>query len=409
MAHGAVTTTAATRIARSWARVPVIARIAIIYLLGRVVTTGFLALAAERSEPGSRFGADATIGSFILGWDAQWYWLVAWQGYPDVLPLTESGQVAENAWAFMPVYAYAAQLIGVPFGSWGVGALLISFVAGFFACVLLHRLLRGRIGASAAMWAVTFFAWGPLAALFQVGYAESLFVCLLLLALDLVARRRFGWLYLVVPVMAFTRPGILAFALYLGLYGILRWIRRRQDPLPAREIVHIVALGMLATATGFAWQVIAGIVTGDPGAYLATELSWRRNWGIGEGAFIPFDGWVQASQFWFTQWGMPAWWGPIALVLLALAAAGMLFAPQVRRLGADLRLWSGSYLLYLFAVFFPQSSTFRLLIPLTPLAGALAVPRSRAYRIGVLALCVIGQWVWIDQVYAQGSTFWQVP
>lgn len=409
MAHRAVSPPIAVRAAHAWARVPVAAQIALVYVSGRAITTVFLVIAANIAGPGSRFGADATIGSFILGWDAQWYWLVAWEGYPQTLPLTESGQVAENAWAFMPVYAYAAQLVGLPFGSWGAGALLISLVAGFFACVALHRLLRSRIGRAAAMWAVTFFAWGPLSALFQVGYAESLFVMLLLIALDLVARRRFVWLYIVIPVMAFTRPGILAFALYLGLYGILRWVRRRHDPLPPREIVHIIAAGALATVTGFAWQAIAGIVTGDPGAYLATELSWRRNWGIGEGSFIPFDGWVQAAQFWFAQWGMPHWAGLVALGVLVVAVIGMLFAPQVRRLGADLRLWSASYLLYLLAVFFPQSSTFRLLMPLTPLAGALAVPRSRIYRFGVLALCLVGQWAWIDQMYAQGSMFWQVP
>src|SRR5690606_22685243 len=126
---------------------------------------------------------------------------------------------------------------------------------------------------------------------------------LLLIALDLVARRRFGGVYPVILVMAFTRPGILAFALYLGLYGILRWVRRRTQPLPARDVVHIIALGALATATGFAWQVVAGLVTGDAGAYLATELSWRRNWGSGSEGFVPFDGWIQAAQFWFGQWG----------------------------------------------------------------------------------------------------------
>lgn len=395
--------------ARRWAQTPAIARIAVIYVLGRLVTTGFLLLAAQRSGPGSRFGADAGLGSFILGWDAQWYWLVAWEGYPRVLPVTETGQVAENAWAFMPVYAYAAQIVGLPFGSWGAGALLISLVAGFLSCIALHRLLRRRIGGSAAMWAVTFFAWGPLAALFQVGYAEALFVLLLLLSLERVAARRYGWLYLLIPVMAFTRPGILAFALYLGLHGILRWTRRRSDPLTGREIAHIISLGALATLTGFAWQGIAAIVTGDPGSYLATELSWRRNWGVDADAFIPFDGWIQAAQFWFAQWGMPAWWGLIALGLIIIGAAGMLLTSQVRRLGADVRLWSVSYLLYLLAVFFPQSSTFRLLLPLTPLAGALAVPRSRLYRVGVLALCLAGQWMWIDQMYSQGSMFWQVP
>lgn len=390
---------------------PIIARIAGIYVVGRLITTGFLLLAAHLSGSASRFGADANLGSFIVGWDAQWYWLVAYQGYPSVLPLTQSGQVAENAWAFMPVYAYAAQIVGLPFGSWGAGALLISLIAGFFACLMLYRLLHGRIGTSAALWAVTFFAWGPLAALFQVGYAEVLFVLLLLIALDLVARRRFGWVYLVILLMAFTRPGILAFALYLGLYGIMRWIRRRTVPLPTREIVHIIALGALATVTGFAWQVFAAIATGDAGAYLATELSWRRNWITGAGeSFVPFDGWVRASQFWFHTWGMPGWWGVIALVVLVSgSAAALLFSPQARRLGVDLRLWSASYLLYLFAVFFPQSSTFRLLMPLTPLWGAAAVPRSRSYRLGVLTVCLLGQWLWIYHVYALGNQFWQVP
>lgn len=406
MAHRVLITAA-----RRWAETPITVRIAVIYLLARLVTTGFLALAASLSTPLSRFGADAGIDDFVLGWDAQWYWLVAVEGYPSELPRTESGEVAENAWAFMPVYAYAAKVLGLALGSWGAGALVISLVAGYFACLALYRLLRGRIGSSASLWAVVLFASGPLAALFQVGYAEALFVMLLLFALDAVARRRYVLLYLLIPIMAFTRPGILAFALYLGLHGILRWRRRRSDPLAGREVAHIVALGALATATGFAWQVIATVVTGEPNAYLETELSWRRNWiPGGVDGFIPFEGWVQAAQFWFGQWGMPSWWGLIALVLLVAGlAAVLLCAPQVRRLGPELRLWSGSYLLYLLAVFFPQSSTFRLMMPLTPLWGAVAQPRRRGYRIGVLALCLLGQWVWIYHVYALANTYWQVP
>ena len=157
--------------------------------------------------------------------------------------------------------------------------------------------------------------------------------------------------------------------------------------------------------------MIAGIATGDPGAYLATELAWRRHWIVGGvDGFVPFEGWVQASQFWFDLWGMPTWWGPVALVLLVVGAAvALLRARQVRALGPDLRLWSASYLLYLLAVFFPQSSTFRLLLPLSPLWGAVAVPRSRVWRVGVLVCCLLGQWLWIYHVYALGSTFWQVP
>ena len=57
---------------------------------------------------------------------------------------------------------------------------------------------------------------------------------------------------------------------------------------------------LLAVVAGFAWQVIAGIVTGDSGAYLATELAWRRNWMRGcRTGFVPFDGFLQGAQFWF--------------------------------------------------------------------------------------------------------------
>jgi hypothetical protein len=191
----------------------------------------------------------------------------------------------------------------------------------------------------------------------------------------------------------------------------MRWVRRRRDPLSGREVVHIVSLGALATVTGFAWQIVAGIATGDPSAYLETELSWRRNWlPGGVPGFIPFEGWIQAAQFWFAQWGLPSWLGVVGLVLLVIGVAAVLLrARPVKALGGEIRLWSASYLLYLLAVFFPQSSTFRLMMPLTPLWGAVAVPRSRLYRGGILALCLLGQWLWIFAMYALGNTFWQVP
>lgn len=401
----------ALTVARRWAQTPHAVRILVIYLISRLITTVFLIIAATQSTSLSRFGAEPSLGDFVLGWDAQWYWSVADFGYPTTLPLTDTGQVAENTWAFMPLFAYAAKIVGLPFGSWGIGAFLISFVSGYLACLALHRLLRERIGRSAATWAVVFFASGPIAAMFQVGYAESLFLLFLFLALDAVARKRYALLYLLIPLMALTRPGVLAFALSLGLHGILRWVRRREDPLPARQIGHIVATAGLATVCGFAWQLIAALATGDSQAYLATELAWRRNWIADASAgFIPFEGWIQGAQFWFAQWGLPRLWGPVVLAVLVVAVGGVLiYSRHVRSVGADLRMWSASYVLYLLAVFFPQSSTFRLLLPLSPLWGAVAVPRSRIWRWGVLAACLVGQGVWIHFIYALGSTFWQVP
>ena len=100
---------------------------------------------------------------------------------------------------------------------------------------------------------------------------------------------------------------------------------------------------------------------------------------------------------------------PLVLWVIAYVGALAYFVPQVKRLGVEIRLWSASYLVYLLLVFFPQSSTLRLLMPLTPLWGALAVPRSRTYRWGMLGLCLVAQWLWIVSMYGIASTYYQVP
>ncbi|WP_060916054.1 hypothetical protein [Microbacterium oleivorans] len=384
--------------------------VAAVYFSARLVTTVFFWIAAELSGTHSRFGPDATISSLAMGWDAQWYWVIADQGYPSQLPVDDTGRVTQNAWAFLPLFPWTARALGTVLGGYPAGAIVLAAVAGYAASVVFFLLLRDRLGDTAALWAVVFFANGPLAAMFQMGYAEPLGLLWLFLALWALLRRRFVWMYPLVVLLGFTRPGVLAFALLLGLYGIHRWIRRRDDPLPGSHIAHIIALGALATIVGFAWQVIAGLATGDPSAYLETELAWRRDWVGSEEQFVPFAGFVTAARVWFGIWGLPPIWGPIALVILVVGAAAVLIrSSQVRRLGPEIRLWGASYLVYLLAVFFPQSSTFRLLLPLSPVAAAVAVPRSRWWRIGVLVICLAGQWVWIHEMLALGDTFYRIP
>ncbi|WP_405375556.1 MULTISPECIES: hypothetical protein [unclassified Microbacterium] len=384
--------------------------IALIYLTARLITTGFFWIAAELSVASSRFGADASIGSLSMGWDSQWYWVIATTGYPTELPLDAAGQVGENAWAFMPFYPAVSAALGSVVGGYPAAAIAVSLVAGYAASVVLFLLLRDRIGEAAALWAVVFFANGPLAALFQMGYAESLFLVWLFLALLALMRRSYLWLYLLIPLMGYTRPGVLAFALLLGLYGIHRWFRRRRDTLARREVLHIIALGAWASAVGFSWQAIAGVVTGDGSAYLETELAWRRSWVGAEEGFVPFTGVVHAAQMWFGLWGLPPVLGLVVLALIVGGtAAALLWSPQVARLGPELRLWSASYLVYLLAVFFPQSSIFRLLLPLSPLAGAFAVPRARWWRFTVLGAALLAQWWWVHEMLALGDTYFRIP
>jgi len=81
----------------------------------------------------------------------------------------------------------------------------------------------------------------------------------------------------------------------------------------------------------------------------------------------------------------------------------------VRRLGVDLRFWMASYGLYLLAIFFPQSSTFRLLMPMFPFAAAIAQPKSIIYRTLVVVVAIAGQVGWVYIAWWVDGSDWTPP
>ena len=84
-------------------------------------------------------------------------------------------------------------------------------------------------------------------------------------------------------------------------------------------------------------------------------------------------------------------------------------APTRPRLGPDLRFWSATYMVYLLAVSFPQSSTFPLLMPPFPLLGAVAQPRSWVDRMGIVAARIVGQCVWLVVCWWVDGYDWTPP
>jgi Gpi18-like mannosyltransferase len=257
--------------------------------------------------------------------------------------------------------------------------------------------------AGTAMFAVVLYCFAPLSPILQVAYAESMFAFFLTLALYLLVQRRYTVLVPVIAVLSLTRPGGLAFALALGLHVVHRFVVRDRDPFPRTERVSAVLVTAFAVLMGFAWVLIAWAVTGDPAAYTDTELAWRSAY-IGYQHLLPFVGWVQGANFW-----IPLPWGPILLVLAVGLFAALMFSRPVKRLGVDIRLWVGSFVLYILAVFFPQSSTFRILMPTFPLLGAVAQPRSMVYRVAVVVVFVALQAGWLYIAWWVNGYDWTPP
>ncbi len=398
-----------------WRLLPWWARVLVVFGVSRVVTTIVLLCfgVVQARETG---GAVPDLFTLSANWDGQWYWSIAAGGYPSELPTNAAGNVVENAWAFMPVYPVVLGFfmrLGFPFP---IIAVFVTLAAGACAALLFERLLRGAgMDAASALFGVVLLCTAPVSPMFQVAYAEAPGLALLFLALLLVQRRRFVVLLPVLVVMSLTRPTGLAFALFLLLYLVLRIVRWRRTPdahpLPRGEFAAIVGAGLTSFAAGLAWPGIAWAVTGSPTAYTDTELAWRAGY-VGHGGLVPFEGWLQGFAFWLRFAGVPGAGLPLAVVVvLVLAAlfAVFLVTPWARRLGAELRLWLVSYLVYLMAVFFPQSSTWRLLLPLSPALGAFAVPRSRVLRVTLVVLGIAGQLVWVYFCWIRVPGDWSPP
>jgi hypothetical protein len=384
------------------------ARVLVIWGLSRVITTSLLLLFAAWQPKNPWTGPHPSYLAFAQIWDSTWYNIVAVSGYPSVLPHDSAGHVAENAWAFLPGYPMLVRAImTVTFLPWDIVSVVVSFAFSLAAALVFYRLMRLRLPSSTALFSVVLFCVAPLSPILQVSYAESMYLFLLVLALYLLLTRRYALMLPVIALASLTRPSGLALALALGLHVLHRIWTRRRDPFPLGEFVAVAGVTVFSVVMGFLWPAIAWAVTGSPTAYTDTELAWRADY-IGWGSLFPFTPWIQAAGFWAGQWGIGGW----VYVLLALVVVGffaILFIPPVRRLGVDLRIWLGSYAVYLLAVFFPQSSTFRLLMPMFPLLGAVAQPRSPVYRASVVVLMIAGQFGWLYVCWWVNGYDWTPP
>ena len=385
------------------------AAVLVVWAIGRLVSTGFLLFYASNQADNAWTAASPSLFDFSSLWDGRWYNIIAATGYPSELPRTDDGHVGENQWAFLPVFPGLARVL-MAFGlDWNIAAMAISLVAGLGASIYLFRLIAVFASPSQALFTVTLFSVAPTSPMLQLAYAESLQMFLIAASLFYLTQHRYGIVVIFGTVLAFARPGALALALTVLLHAVVRFAHRSRDPFPTQERVTVLLTAVWLAVAGLAWPVIAGVVTGTPSAYFDTELAWRSAY-IGYVELVPFTPWILGAQWWAqTQWNMPELWAYVALGGLIFIGVLLLLLPAARRLGTDIRLWCLSYGLYVLAVFFPQSSTFRILAPLFPGLGILAAPQSRVYRIGLVGVFLVAQFVWIGAAWAVSDYDWTPP
>ncbi|MGA7206700.1 MAG: hypothetical protein WBX27_18970 [Specibacter sp.] len=361
-------------------------KVSLLYVAARLVSFAILAGAAFHAGASPWGGDRPDYLTFINRWDAGWYERIFNGGYPASIPRNDDGSAQPNQWAFYPLFPLLARCVNAVFGlPWAVAGPLVAGLAGLAAALMIYVLFKHFASPGTALWGVAFFATFPISPILQVPYAESLSTFLLAAALYLLIRRRYWAAVPVVILLCLSRPAGVPFAAVVGVHLLLRWWHRRTEPFPARDRVAGLVLLAVSAVMAFAWIFVAWFVTGERSAYTDTETAWRGS------PLVLFKPWFDAG----VELAGPLWGPLLPLILVALAAL-YLNSHAVRRIGVELRAWCAMYLLYLLAVLHPQSSTFRMLLPLFPLALGLAfVSTNRAYRWSVALAFMMLQIVWV--------------
>ncbi len=362
------------------------------YAACRLFSVLLLTIVSRYQAPVTWTGPHPDYFSMTVLWDGFWYRQIAEVGYPAALPIDAvTGAVHENAWAFYPAFPMMARgLMAVTGLGFPVVGSTLALVLGFGAAVVMGLLLRDRVGPRVALAAVAVYAASPVSPTFQIAYTESLGILLLCAFLWSISKER----WLITAVLALLTGVTRAMALPMVVVALvavfLRWRRRKDDPINAREGWSAFAALGSCGAAGLIWPVYVGIAVGSPVAYTDTMGAWS------------VGGSVKLLRPWLEYVDQP--WNAAKVGLGLVLFVAMISGPWAGRLGAELRTWTLAYTAYLILVDAPSTSLFRHLLPLFPLIVVVIgggwkhkPPRWMGWRTGFLILAgLAGQvwWVW---------------
>ena len=238
------------------------ARVALVYLALRAVSAVLLVLASRDQVVMLDWtGPSVEPIDMTVLWDGSWYRYIAEHGYPHVLPVdATSGHVAQNAWAFYPLFPLLARMLMAASGlGFPVVASSLSLVCGLGAAVIMGRLLAEKVGDRVALATVAVWGAFPAAVALQIAYTEAIAMLVLCAVLWALVRRNWIVVGALGLLLGVTRPIAVPVAVVVAVLLWLRWRRRAADPIDGGEYAA-GAFAVVATVVGGAVQAVAGHV-----------------------------------------------------------------------------------------------------------------------------------------------------
>ncbi|MFN2318209.1 MAG: hypothetical protein ABR500_00820 [Dermatophilaceae bacterium] len=377
----------------------------LVYAASRMVTSAFVVQAAQRQLPYEPWtGPEVTFLDMSVMWDGSWYRHIVSSGYPDALPIDAVGNVAQNAWAFYPVFP---RLVGGLMRFTGMDfrltATLVSLLAGAAAAVLMVHLFARYAPAPVAVSAMALWAVQPASASLQIAYTESLATLVLVGLLTALIDRRWWLVAALAVVLGLTRPIAVPVALVVGivvLREILTWWLQRSRR-PAHTLSLPVAALAVTGAAAVLWPTLVSVRTGRSDAYAQTMAAWRAGHEI-----VPLRPWIDnTAAILFSGSSRPTLYAALVVVALAAFLVAAAVGPWAARLPLELRLWMLAYPAYLALVLDVSTSLVRYAVPLFPLTlvliggGLRRIPHWWPVLATVLvALSLWGQHAWTTEL-----------
>jgi len=337
-------------------------------------------------------GVPFRLGAGVFSrWDAIFYHSIAVDGYPRSLPLDASGAITGNNWAFFPAFPATAGLLMRATGlAFDRAAILLNVIAGAIATLCLGTLARRFLPDRQALGVVTLFAFFPTSFVLQVPYAEAMYLafaagCLVALA---GARDRLAAVLLLGAALSRGVVLPLAAAAWWRVWSGWRSAdtRRRRD---------FGVLAGVATISPMLWVAVAGLVTGQPDAYAATQRAWRY-------AFDP----ALTLTRWYQVIGDLGRDGYLTAIVLTLIAAAVLTMLSFRLMvPAYVRVYTLLSTVLLFALAQPGAVAFtsvpRFAFGIATFPLLLTLVLRRTWAVLAVTVVFVGlQYLWVLYVWS---------
>ncbi|MBF0551311.1 MAG: hypothetical protein HQK60_12335, partial [Deltaproteobacteria bacterium] len=214
----------------------------------------------------------------LLPWDSGWYASIVEFGYQ----YNGDPKIQQNV-AFFPLFPLLGGLVKSIFGLGIAHSLLLTaFTLSLITAVMLHQIFAKACGLANPGIALLFFFTNPFSLFLFSGYAESAWICSIVLAIYfLEVKKNYLVSTIFINLASLSRPyGILVAAiLFIYLARRIWTLYRVEKQLTAAriELKNLFIFLPLTAVAMLCYMIYLGIKFHDPLAFMHVQSAWHKD------------------------------------------------------------------------------------------------------------------------------------